>query len=48
MKKILSFLLMMGLLFSNVTAVHADNESTKLDLNAEAVILIDAVSGAVL
>ena len=48
MKKILSFLLMIGLLFSNVSAVYAENEGTKLDLNAEAVILMDAVSGAVL
>ena len=48
MKKILSFLFMIGLLFSNVSAVYAENEGTKLDLNAEAVILMDAVSGAVL
>ena len=48
MKKFLSFLLMIGLLFSNVNAVYADSESTKLDLNAEAVILMDAVSGLIL
>ena len=28
--------------------VDADNEGTKLDLKAEAVVLMDAVSGAVL
>lgn len=48
MKNILSILLMIGLLFSNVSAVYADNEGTKLDLKAEAVVLMDAVSGAVL
>lgn len=46
MKKLLSLFLIMMMLTGSFNAVHA--EEKKLDLNAEAVILMDAVSGAVL
>ena len=39
---------MIGLLFSNTFVAFAESDKVKLDLNAEAVILMDAVSGAVL
>ncbi len=47
MKKLLSLLLIVCLTFSSRTVLHAEEEKT-LDLNAEAVVLMDAVSGAVL
>ncbi len=46
MKKIFTLLLIICCMFSVMTS--ADAEEEKLDLNAEAVILMDAVSGAVL
>lgn len=47
MKKILTVLLIICLTFSSAIVLNADEEKT-LNLNAEAVILMDAVSGAVL
>lgn len=47
MKKLLSLFLTILFLFSAVAPIYADEEP-KLKLNAEAVILMDAVSGAVL
>lgn len=47
MKKILAVLLIICLTFSSAIVLNADEEKT-LNLNAEAVILMDAVSGAVL
>ena len=50
MKKLLSLLLIFAFLFSCMPSVQAEESSdeTKLNLNAEAVILMDAVSGSVL
>ena len=47
MKKILTVLLIICLTFSSAIVLNADEKKT-LNLNAEAVILMDAVSGAVL